>query len=665
MKKILTLLVLLILVILTGCSKKEYKITLLEDAILSSYVEYENIHQVLKNDSFQFPSISNEVFIKEEYIDETTKVVYKRTLSQLTFIGWKDSEDNVVKDSISKVKKDQEFKPYYYIDNKEYTLELITYGASIDKTYEGNLDHYTLPLVNDINYKFEGWYQNELYKGNTIESILQSQLNDITTVYAKVAVSAEYVNKLINDIPDNLTIYDIANIELAYNTYAKLTYAEKQKIENYEKLTNSYSQLDKLNTAKEISEKLEEIYNLEPSASKKAELAEFIKTLNSTKQDIKILIPNLDYDKLQEVIVKVNELYNLYIEEAKVFNKEVAQIPIFQEQYYEEQINELYNSYADLDENLKSLITTKEKLDTLYNNLQEKKTQPVMYYYNTSITNNVYQSKQQLFTAFFTDFYYYIAAYHGLEYLQSNKLYDVDDFVTLAGDFYGAGASNLYGIGNIAGRYLLEKDINGILENQTENAFFGFCYQNNLYQDVLPFFINFFAFWRIDEKYANTSNYGADIFAESWAPTVDIAKFFYYDENTSYVKTGRMIDCLTNTAGVAYNLNFQSNSLPTPKLRGYIFEGWYDNPEFTGTKLTTISSGTTKVYAKWTIDQNQVNNDAADLVDVYIYNLTTRPAKVNATTVGYVKQMYENLTREGKQLVENYATLRELIAKYM
>ena len=126
-----------------------------------------------------------------------------------------------------------------------------------------------------------------------------------------------------------------------------------------------------------------------------------------------------------------------------------------------------------------------------------------------------------------------------------------------------------------------------------------------------------------------------------------------------------MIDCLTNTAGVAYNLNFQSNSLPTPKLRGYIFEGWYDNPEFTGTKLTTISNGTTKVYAKWTIDQNQVNNDAADLVDVYIYNLTTRPANVNATTVGYVKQMYENLTREGKQLVENYATLRELIAKYM
>ena len=151
--------------------------------------------------------------------------------------------------------------------------------------------------------------------------------------------------------------------------FARRSLAQVLTILRERNIKIAHLQLDKLNTAKDISEKLEEIYNLEPSASKKVELDEFIKTLNSTKQDIKILIPNLDYDKLQEVIVKVNELYNLYIEEAKVFNKEVAQIPIFQEQYYEEQINELYNSYADLDENLKSLITTKEKLDTLYNNL--------------------------------------------------------------------------------------------------------------------------------------------------------------------------------------------------------------------------------------------------------------------------------------------------------
>lgn len=147
-------------------------------------------------------------------------------------------------------------------------------------------------------------------------------------------------------------------------------------------------------------------------------------------------------------------------------------------------------------------------------------------------------------------------------------------------------------------------------------------------------------------------------------------------ENANYYLTAQWVGTEYKVTyhvdgGVLHNLSRESYNygsgliIYAPTKEGYNFEGWYDNPEFTGTKLTNISNGITKVYAKWSIDQNQVNNDAADLVDVYIYNLTTRPANVNATTVGYVKQMYENLTREGKQLVENYATLRELIAKYM
>ena len=79
-----------------------------------------------------------------------------------------------------------------------------------------------------------------------------------------------------------------------------------------------------------------------------------------------------------------------------------------------------------------------------------------------------------------------------LKQIIADNTKNVDEFVSLACNFNGAGVSNLYGIGNIAGRYMLEKDINGILANQTENGYFGFCYLNNLYQDVLPFFINFF-----------------------------------------------------------------------------------------------------------------------------------------------------------------------------
>ena len=70
------------------------------------------------------------------------------------------------------------------------------------------------------------------------------------------------------------------------------------------------------------------------------------------------------------------------------------------------------------------------------------------------------------------------------------------------------------------------------------------------------------------------------------------------------------------------------------------------------------------LYAKWTLDQDQINKDEAALVDVYIYNLTTKPAVVNKTTVGYVEQMYNNLSQKGKELVENYSTLKKLILQY-
>ena len=207
---------------------------------------------------------------------------------------------------------------------------------------------------------------------------------------------------------------------------------------------------------------------------------------------------------------------------------------------------------------------------------------------------------------------------------------------------------------------MLTKDINGILENQSDNGFFGFCYKYGLYEDLLPFLINFFAYWRIDEGYANTSNYGADIFAESWAPTVDIAKFFYYDENTSYVKTERMIDCLTNTASVVYGLDEDPMNI---RLRGYKFMGWYDNPELSGSPVTDLTNHK-KLYAKWVVDTNQQEADAANLVDVYIYNLTTKKAVVNETTVGYVKDMYNNLSDNAKTLVKKYNTLEKYINQY-
>ena len=326
------------------------------------------------------------------------------------------------------------------------------------------------------------------------------------------------------------------------------------------------------------------------------------------------------------------------------------------------QIDYIKSIYNSLNLATRALVTNIDVLDEKIEiiNSIESDTSTITYVLGT----NNYLSKDELFVNFFSDFYNYIINYHGDSVLVEAGINNINDFVSLACDFNGLGASNLYGIGNLAGRYMLTKDINGILENQPETGFFGFCYKNGLYKDLLPFFIRFFAYWRIDEGYAKPSNYGADIFAESWAPTVDIAKFFYYTVDTSYVKTDRMKDCFNNTANVVYgslpNKPEDGLILPTDlRLRGYIFEGWYDNPEFSGNKITKITNSNEKIilYAKWGIDNELVQKDKAEIVDIYIYNLTTSPANVNKKTVQYIRNMYEELSPSGKALVEKYNTL--------
>ena len=67
-----------------------------------------------------------------------------------------------------------------------------------------------------------------------------------------------------------------------------------------------------------------------------------------------------------------------------------------------------------------------------------------------------------------------------------------------------------------------------------------------------------------------------------------------------------MIDCFNNTSNVVYgNLPTELHKdmiLPTGlKLRGYIFAGWYDNPNFEGKPIVKIEDTSKKVilYAKF------------------------------------------------------------------
>ena len=333
-----------------------------------------------------------------------------------------------------------------------------------------------------------------------------------------------------------------------------------------------------------------------------------------------------------------------------------------------EKIENIYNQYLALDKDTRTFVTNIDVLNEKIAFIEEIENNKSEITY--VLGDDIALSKNELFVNFFSDFYLYIKNNHGTSSLEYQGIRSLEDFVNLAGN-YSAGSGSMTQIGYVAGRYMLTKDINGILENQPETGFFGYCYQNNRYVDLLPFFIRFFAYWRIDEGYANTSNYGADTFAESWAPTVDIAKFFYYTNETTYVKTERMLDCFNYTSNVIYGdlptEIYEGMVLPTNiRLRGYIFDGWYDNPDFTGEKITTITDTSKKVilYAKWVEDTALKDKDDAAMVDVYIYNLTTKQANVSKLTVNYVSEMYQALSYNAKSLVRKYSTLVQYEDKF-
>lgn len=563
--------------------------------------------------------------------------------------------------------------------NITYELDGGKFNEQVSNTYLENIGLDTLPSPTKEGYSFIGWY----LEGDLLTSIESTLNKDITLLakweYIPKVFNIEYSlegGKFLEEVPitfiENVGLEELPiptkegykfigweldgafvssiNKTINKNIILKATWSYIPKEYRIEYDLDGGEFLDNVVNSYIEFEGLDEL----PTPTK--EEYEFI----GWELDGNI-ITNIDKTCKEDLVLVARWQLKLDVNKANEVIKMINKLPYHTTYNDKEKIDYILEYYNGLSEDTKALVTNIDILISKINILEEIENNKTEITY--VLGNNNYTSREELFNNFFSDFYAFIVNNHGTDYLIENNINSIEDFVTLAGDFNGAGVSNLYGIGNLAGRYLLTKDINGILENQPENTFFGYCYQNDLYKDLLPFFIRFFAYWRIDERYANLNNYGADIFAEGWAPTVDIAKFFYYDENTSYVKTERMLDCFLNTASVVYGdlptVLTQGMILPNDlKLRGYIFEGWYDNPEFSGDKITTITNTNEKVilYAKWTKDIHQQEKDKAEIVDIYIYNLTTSKAVVNKKTVTYIRNMYEDLTQVGKELVTDYNT---------
>lgn len=479
----------------------------------------------------------------------------------------------------------------------------------------------------------------------------------------------EKVIKAIDALPKEITMQDEGKVHHANALYIVLDEEYQKRVPNYDKLAQALDIIRSFDVAvKNVVSKIDSISS-DLTLEDKDQVFAVLALYNALTDNQKNIVTN--YDKLTqalETLEILQEEYDKIIGVAKKFDKKIAALPSKISYFDKQDINKLLDEYNGLDEEVKKHVSLLNKLNNAKKVIDdiENDVDNITYI----LGENVYSSKDELYESFFGDYYWFIYGYYGEEALTSKGVYDVDDFLTLGrtpGD-----QSTKYRVLADTFSYFLKKDVNGIKENQPESTFIGHCIKNNLYEEIIDFFIMFFAYWRIDEGYANQSNYGADFFAEGWAPQVDICKFFNYTEDTREVpKTSRVLDCFKSIEGVATgNLStslYEGMSLNTNLIRrGYTFVGWYDNPNFTGEPITEITETDKKVilYAKWEEKTNIQDSDNASLVDIYIYNLTTSRANLSKTTISLTRKMYNSLSDNAKRMVKNYNTLVNLEYKY-
>lgn len=260
-----------------------------------------------------------------------------------------------------------------------------------------------------------------------------------------------------------------------------------------------------------------------------------------------------------------------------------------------------------------------------------------------------YETKDDLYTAFFSDFYEYLINYTDCK-MSKYGIYDVEDFLLYCKTWNAGGRGEMGGLGDAFGSYYLVYDRSGegSFESQSNQGFVGYCYQNNKYIDFLRFLEVFFAYWRTDEGYTTPTNYGNDFFYSAWAAFVDTCKFFFFTSDTLTDKYGwftiersaRVHYMLDNAPDiVSYDLVTSGKVgsevvLPNIERVGYDFLGWYDEE---GNLVSKVSSSI-KVHARWERKTYLVTfKNGSDIIDSYSVEYGLRIEDIpNVTYLDYV-----------------------------
>lgn len=226
-------------------------------------------------------------------------------------------------------------------------------------------------------------------------------------------------------------------------------------------------------------------------------------------------------------------------------------------------------------------------------------------FFDHEINTDLWLSKTELFNNFFGMFYDFILEHNGKEDLEAKKIFSKEQFLEFASDWNADGMDSCYGLGFGFHKYYATANGDYNIEHQPVDTYLGYLYHNNIMKDFVIFLISFFAYWRNDEGCTCFDPYNKcdNMFVSSWAALVDTAKLFCLNDDTVYWwQSFRVKYCLNHIPGVILtdykeSIKFEDNIiLPTIKVAGYKFEGWFLDPE---TSVNVVDRDAT-VYAKLT-----------------------------------------------------------------
>ena len=217
-----------------------------------------------------------------------------------------------------------------------------------------------------------------------------------------------------------------------------------------------------------------------------------------------------------------------------------------------------------------------------------------LYTINYVLPEYTWLNKDDLYEDFYGDFYNFLVNNTDCNMSRYETL---DKFLTNCKTWKVGNRDNLYHTGDNFGSYYVTKEIGGKVQDQPTDTFIGYCYQNDMYLDVIDHLITFFAYWRTDEGYTggpeDPDNLGNDFFAIPWASMVDTSKFFYFTSDTlnniySWFNSERVKHALDYIPGVMVtelnNSYFKDETYTLPsnvEMEGYTFNGFYLDSNYT------------------------------------------------------------------------------------